>query len=922
MEEKEPASFDAISNLYSLVKILFEADIDSKPKKGDKIIHQFKEIIKLSVSTLFSYVNDDKKEAEKGFEIIEVILSSLKTRKLTSVSSYISKFYYKESCYLLSNMCYNMHYTKSFKLIEKLAKSQYVNNKKHKEIIHFCFLTLLTLLITMRGTKTFLGDNISYEEISDFIKNSIKTSEFLKEFCTDKDKYVGRLATEYGKLEIQKKMIDILKETFDDESLLQIYKDQKVSIPSIRGEMFVNLSYLVDLQKNVMLLVKVAAGTPFDIIYSNGDKKNKQLFPANPPFAFEREIKNEMGVFISSLCKYEHKYFVPFNSHSCSPIVSLPEKCQFCESNKYLNDFQTNYIHSFEVPMYYKEPCDPYKTNYLQEVGPMGPIETHVLRAIFLTCELIANQERKDFYIGQLNTVIRCIAVMLFPFVSFEQSFTAAATFLTDTIGRLVPFIDCLEKSSSTKAISFESNVYTFRSLFAEAMSHVMLASYENLFDDSSKEKLWDKKSQKIIRPTTLNHLLRKFLLIPSMRSDYPLCYHFLRLCSSMNNYQTIIPYVKDIDSLHTIETFKDLSKIDWSKLIKIRENDLLTNEMRLQINDERITFLPIHYSSWVLPELLIPFISSYNEFISVVDKKTHSASHPDSLKSGTFNGIDTEEIMNVIIESSFEHLCTDYSINITSETEKSLLCYLKRQSLSFISLDFLSCGAFVTSGAMTPKLLFQNKFEAKDLDAQQSFFINQSVISTGRGPGLKMLAEKLMSETHDKEDLEMNIVDYMNHKSKPPDGLTLNEIESDAYDAFLNAKSKCARIFTVNQLPSIVDLISLGKCAFGGSLAMLIGSSFFSHVRREPEQNEIPEIPPEMQKDSHIKQIQEVALLLITYTMKEIAKDKIKTTTISDVLSKIRIPSSDSQGYQFFQNISSKPIALAAEFLNDNYHQ
>ena len=165
-----------------------------------------------------------------------------------------------------------------------------------------------------------------------------------------------------------------------------------------------------------------------------------------------------------------------------------------------------------------------------------------------------------------------------------------------------------------------------------------------------------------------------------------------------------------------------------------------------------------------------------------------------------------------------------------------------------------------------------------------------------------------------------MNIVDYMNHKSKPPDGLTLNEIESDAYDAFLNAKSKCARIFTVNQLPSIVDLISLGKCAFGGSLAMLIGSSFFSHVRREPEQNEIPEIPPEMQKDSHIKQ--KVALLLITFTMKEIAKDKIKTTTISNVLSKIRIPSSDSQGYQFFQNISSKPIALAAEFLNDNYHQ
>ena len=977
MDDKSLDISTFASSLGPLIQEMLKNKAVIKCKKKDIYIQQLKKLIILSISSFFHCVKTDSDFTDASFTAIKVLNEFFESKKSHSIPQYLQKYFLNVAKFMILNLCFNSHYKESFEFLQKIAKSEFISlSQDHKIVFYYSFLTVLINLASVRGPESFLGgepisffdptNHQKYVEIQQFCRKLKENSIFLPFLNDNEEKYIGRVFTEMDKLHFESESFGTLSFLFG-KNFIQIYQNQNISSPYFSlssSALYPKDLNFISLQQCISNLIFASRNTPFNLLDSYSRNEINNFFPANPPFAFEREVINKMGISIDLLCPNHHILFLPFNGIASKPIFHIKNKCPFCISD----DNTENFIHSYETEMFYSQECDPYKTDYLQEIGPLGPLEAHILRIIFLAIDLNKNHDsgRHNFYKNQIMTCIKCISIMLFPHMSFHFATDAAFSFVLMCIKKMIPIVrstkllselNFSKNSSQTKVSAFvppqiifsaaggKKNVHAFRELFAQLMDYVFLTISLEKNTDKQKTPIFHKISQKNMHITSTKTLLTKFLLSRQLRQQYPLCYHFLRLSSQMDKFGKILPLIKNIQ--------KSLKKQDFcsqkfreclNKLANEKMNDLLTNEMRNQattILEDNTLFSCNFYgniSNWFLPELVFSFINPHNEFVSFVNKQTNDISMPCDVKLiqtiDDFPDFNKEEIANVIIQSSLFHFCSDSIPNITTDTETALLTYLKQRSVPYLFCDIFSDQVSASGSGMTITSLFKSQFGFKPLNQRQKLFITYCVTQRGKSSGLILFFEKIMQKLllfqETKDDTkklvnpfilslpQSNLIDFVNHQLRHSDDLVFSDLERESYKSFLDVKLHSpATVFTIQHIPSIIELLEEGKQGFGCSLTTFLATVFMTTFLDINTNIEMYDFDIGFQKEAIFKQIEAVSIMIVSYCICNIDKCSSKTK-ISAVLESIDISSFDSYVIRLFNQIKETPVLWCVTFLNN----
>ena len=386
--------------------------------------------------------------------------------------------------------------------------------------------------------------------------------------------------------------------------------------------------------------------------------------------------------------------------------------------------------------------------------------------------------------------------------------------------------------------------------------------------------------------------------------------------------------------------------KSNLYQLIKHKQNNLMTSKMRDQLNkamENLAHFLSTHHKmqNWSLPEVIFSFINPYNEFISIINSITYDVSLLCDIKlidpDNPFLGFNNNEILNVIINSSIDHLSKDLTVKITNDTEMSLCNYLKQRSVSYIYCDLFSFGCNATIGGITLSTEFKTKIGSQILADNQKLFLTTCVIQKGKSTGFLRFLEKLMTfiitneaqimqtkeESHSKKSKSlitknMDLIDYINQKIHHSSQISFNQFEIDGYKSFLDVKLNCpTTIFTIQNIPDIVDILEKGKAGFSCSLSIIMTTSFIYRFTYSTTNAEIHEFECELDKPELLKQIKTISILILSLCITNKQKYNVGTP-IKALLDVINISSYDKQTIKLFNQIKDSSIIWCLKFLNN----
>ena len=566
-------------NLDKLIQYLTDLVRSGKVKKKDPEIQQFKQLIYFTISNFYESIHSKSKNIDQYITYIKYICKFFEEEKAHSIPKYLQKYYFNISKFLLINFCLTLIYTDAFTFLTDLIRSDYLSFTKegeydHSTIFYHSFVALLINLVTLRCPDAFLGkDAGNINNIYNYCIHLKEVPEFKFVFLKkDIGKLIQNLSTLNDQIYVDKAAYSTLSSIFGKECF-------KISEKQICASSFNKSTDLSLLRKTVKDLSNCSQDTPFNLFFIHSQKEREiTLYPANPPFAFERELDNKMGVLIETFCHKNHQIFVPCNSTLSKPIVKMPKKCPFC---KYHNEKDTAHdinkelvydplnqtFRSYNYEMLYPDDFNPYESDYLQNIGPLGPIEAHILRTIYFTIDMIRaynDVNLKNLYSKQIYYCLSCISLMLFPNIQIQHSIDSSLQFVIGVIEKMVNIISATKLPSiqndqtiaNSANFSLNSGYVPSYIIFSESAGYHSVSAFRDLFAElidtvfismHVDKGILNDKQEKIIQFTSTKILLRKFLLSRDLRKQNPLCYNFVRLSNSLNSYDKVIPLIKDI---------------------------------------------------------------------------------------------------------------------------------------------------------------------------------------------------------------------------------------------------------------------------------------------------------------------------------------------------------------------------------------